>query len=106
MSAMADVVSEPIAAQQAAVTNRQRLRNWFQFAGMLPVLILLCIGFGIENSRFFSLTNASIVLQQAAINTVLAAGMTFVILTAGIDLSVGSILAASAMGALIASLLH
>ena len=101
---MADVVSEPVAARQADITHKQRLRNWFQFAGMLPVLILLCIGFGIENERFFSLTNASIVLQQAAINTVLAAGMTFVILTAGIDLSVGSILAASAMGALLVSL--
>jgi len=102
---MADVVSEPIAARQADITHKQRLRTWFQFAGMLPVLILLCIGFGIENARFFSLTNASIVLQQAAINTVLAAGMTFVILTAGIDLSVGSILAASAMGALLVSLI-
>ena len=41
--------------------------------------------------------------QQAAINIVLAAGMTFVILTGGIDLSVGSILAAAAMVAIIAS---
>ena len=46
---------------------------------------------------FFSLQNLSIVTQQASINIVLAAGMTFVILTGGIDLSVGSILAASAM---------
>ena len=43
--------------------------------------------------------------QQASINTVLASGMTFVILTGGIDLSVGSTLAASAMAALIVSLL-
>ena len=50
-------------------------------------------------------TNLTIVLQQSAINIVLAAGMTFVILTGGIDLSVGSILAASAMVAVIASLL-
>jgi ribose transport system permease protein len=42
-------------------------------------------------------------MQQASINVVLAAGMTFVILTSGIDLSVGSILAMSAMVALIAS---
>ena len=102
---MAEVASEPVAQRQASITHQQRVRNWIQVAGMLPVLILLCIGFGLENSRFVSLTNASIVLQQAAINTVLAAGMTFVILTAGIDLSVGSILAASAMGALIVSLI-
>lgn len=102
---MAEVASEPVASRQVAISNQQRVRNFLQYAGMLPVLIILCIGFGIENERFFSLTNASIVLQQAAINTVLAAGMTFVILTAGIDLSVGSILAASAMGALMVSLI-
>jgi ribose transport system permease protein len=49
--------------------------------------------------------NLSIVAAQASINTVLSAGMTFVILTGGIDLSVGSILAASAMLGLIVSLL-
>ena len=47
----------------------------------------------------------SIVAQQASINTVLAAGMTFVILTGGIDLSVGSILAAASMAGVIASLI-
>jgi ribose transport system permease protein len=42
-------------------------------------------------------------MQQASINVVLAARMTFVILTSGIDLSVGSILAFAAMVAVIAS---
>jgi ribose transport system permease protein len=102
---MADVASGPGATTKVSLSHQQRAGALLQYAGMLPVLIILCIGFGLENERFFSLTNASIVLQQAAINTVLAAGMTFVILTAGIDLSVGSILAASAMGALIFSLI-
>ena len=52
---------------------------------------------------FFTLQNLSIVTQQASINIVLAAGMTFVILTGGIDLSVGSMLAAAAVTALLAS---
>jgi ribose transport system permease protein len=47
--------------------------------------------------------NLSIMAQQASINIVLAAGMTFVILTGGIDLSVGSILAAAAMVGMIVS---
>ena len=64
---------------------------------MLPVLVILAIGFHLLSGRFLSVNNLSIVMQQASINTVLAAGMTFVILTGGIDLSVGSILAASAM---------
>jgi len=88
-------------AQEA---KRQRARLIIRAAGMLPVLLLLCVGFHfLSDGRFFSGQNLGIVLQQAAVNTVLAAGMTFVILTGGIDLSVGSILAAAAMAGLIVS---
>jgi ribose transport system permease protein len=92
-----------IEARQGAQARKQRMRSILQIAGMLPVLILLCLFFELTTDRFLSLMNISIVAQQAAINIVLAAGMTFVILTGGIDLSVGSILAGSAMVALIAS---
>jgi ribose transport system permease protein len=88
-------------AQRA--TRAQTLRAVFQTIGMLPVLIVIGIGFDLLNGRFASVGNLSIVTQQASINIVLAAGMTFVILTGGIDLSVGSILAASAMMAVIVS---
>lgn len=71
--------------------------------GMLPVLVLLAIGFSLATDNFFSVQNLSIITQQAAINIVLAAGMTFVILTGGIDLSVGSIVAASAVVAMLVS---
>ena len=85
-------------------TKRQRVRLLIRAAGMLPVLLLLCGGFHyFSDGRFFTAQNLGIVVQQAAVNTVLAAGMTFVILTGGIDLSVGSILAASAMAGLIIS---
>ncbi|MDD1518976.1 MULTISPECIES: ABC transporter permease subunit [Bradyrhizobium] len=85
----------------AAETRRQRMRMLISALGMLPVLLILCIGFNVlSEGRFFTGQNLGIVLQQAAVNTVLAAGMTFVILTGGIDLSVGSILAASAMAGL------
>ena len=90
-------------ARQGAQAHKQRMRTILQVAGMLPVLILLAVFFQVTTDRFMSWQNLSIVTQQAAINIVLAAGMTFVILTAGIDLSVGSILAASAMVAIIAS---
>ena len=85
----------------AAETKRLRVRALISALGMLPVLLLLCIGFHyLSEGRFFTGQNLGIVLQQAAVNTVLAAGMTFVILTGGIDLSVGSILAAAAMAGL------
>ncbi|MGI4746832.1 MAG: ABC transporter permease subunit [Janthinobacterium lividum] len=94
------------AASGAGLSARQvQVRSMIQAAGMLPVLVILAIGFHLLGGhRFLSVQNLSIVAQQAAINCVLASGMTFVILTGGIDLSVGSILAASAMGALIMSL--
>ncbi|MCM5559315.1 ribose ABC transporter permease [Pleomorphomonas sp. NRK JP5] len=82
-----------------------RLQTAIQLFGMLPILILLCIGFELLSGRFITLVNLSIVMQQAAINTTLASGMTFVILTGGIDLSVGSIVAASAMVSVLSSLI-
>ncbi|MBS9721358.1 ribose ABC transporter permease [Tianweitania sp. BSSL-BM11] len=94
------------AAQDAPKTrNNQHIKTVIVALGMLPVLILLGIGFELLTGKFLSVSNLSIVTQQAAINVVLAAGMTFVILTGGIDLSVGAILASSAMGAIIVSLL-
>ncbi|MEO8667945.1 MAG: ribose ABC transporter permease [Bauldia sp.] len=90
-------------APPAARALRHGVGFGLRTLGMLPVLIIVCIVFYLLNERFFSLQNISIVAQQASINIVLAAGMTFVILTAGIDLSVGSILAASAMVALVVS---
>ncbi|MBD0415101.1 ABC transporter permease subunit [Oryzicola mucosus] len=86
------------------VADKARLRSTLTALGMLPVLIIIAIGFHLLSGRFLTVNNLSIVTQQASINTVLAAGMTFVILTGGIDLSVGSILAASAMIAVIVSL--
>jgi ribose transport system permease protein len=83
--------------------HRARMKSFMRTAGMLPVLVLLCVGFGVLTDGFFTLQNVSIVAQQASINIVLAAGMTFVILTGGIDLSVGSVLSAAAVAAVLAS---
>jgi ribose transport system permease protein len=57
------------------------------------VLIGLVILFGIASPHFFSTDNLLNVMQQSAINAILGIGLTFVIISAGIDLSVGSILA-------------
>ena len=56
----------------------------------LIVLIIACIIFGLVNDRFFRAANLSIVLQQAAVVGSLAVGQTLIILTAGIDLSIGA----------------
>jgi ribose transport system permease protein len=89
--------------RQKRIEHRERMQVIMRTAGMLPVLILLCIGFSVVTEGFMTFQNLSIVMQQASINIVLAAGMTFVILAGGIDLSVGSVLAAAAVTALLAS---
>ena len=68
---------------------------------MKPVLglILFSVVITIIRPNFMTSANLLNVLRQTSINAIIAAGMTFVILTGGIDLSVGSILAfSSAVG--------
>lgn len=56
-------------------------------------LVLLCIILTMLTDKFFTAQNGLNVLRQVAVNTCIATGMTLVVLTAGIDLSVGSVLA-------------
>jgi inositol transport system permease protein len=59
----------------------------------LVFLIVLMAGFAIGEPRFLSPFNLFNVMRQVSVYGLLAVGMTFVILTAGIDLSIGSLLA-------------
>lgn len=109
MTDQATSTSAVATTAQSQTQKTFRLQALVRTLGMLPVLVVLCILFQVltlwinGEGRFLSLQNLSIVAEQASINTVIAAGMTFVILTAGIDLSVGSILAAAAVVALTVS---
>jgi len=58
-------------------------------------LVGLIVVFSILSPRFLDYYNLTNVLRQTSLNAIMAVGMTFVILTGGIDLSVGSILAFS-----------
>lgn len=80
------------------------LADTMQAMGILPVLILIVIVFSFIAPNFMTEANMLNITRQASINIVLAAGMTFVILTGGIDLSVGSILGVTAVMALVGSL--
>ncbi|MHC5073497.1 MAG: ABC transporter permease [Planctomycetota bacterium] len=72
--------------------------------GTLFGLVGLCIVLWILTPRFLTVDNLLNVAQQTSINAIIAVGMTFVIISAGIDLSVGSIVAFSGM--VLASLLQ
>ncbi|KVL06222.1 ABC transporter permease [Burkholderia cepacia] len=58
-------------------------------------LIVVCIAMMIASPSFLSAANLENVLRQVSINAIIAVGMTCVILTGGIDLSVGSVMALS-----------
>ncbi|MGE0297173.1 ABC transporter permease [Pseudonocardia sp.] len=59
--------------------------------GPLAVLVLSVLAFSLVADRFLSAANLGLVLQQVTVIAVLALGQTLIILTAGIDLSVGAI---------------
>jgi ribose transport system permease protein len=59
----------------------------------LIALLVLCITIGLLSDKFFTAGNGWNVLRQVAVNVCIAVGMTLIVLTAGIDLSVGSVLA-------------
>ncbi|USK65127.1 ABC transporter permease [Peribacillus frigoritolerans] len=67
---------------------------WQKF-GPLLALVLLFIVITVLNPSFMEPNNILNLLRQTSINALIAFGMTFIILTGGIDLSVGSILALS-----------
>jgi ribose transport system permease protein len=92
-------------AAQAAAKRKEAVRSIIQTAGMLPVLVLICILFAFLTPNFLTQNNLVNVVRQASINIVLAAGMTFVILTGGIDLAVGSVLGFTAVIAVVVSLI-
>jgi fructose transport system permease protein len=95
---MTDILEAPAPAAellQPKDTITRRVHNTLhRMPALSPLLVLViaCLCFGLDNGRFLRPENMSIVLQQAAVVGALAVGQTLVILTAGIDLSVGAVM--------------
>jgi ribose transport system permease protein len=79
------------------LTRRPAVRSWLGENGSLAALVVLAIALSLLSSDFLSVTNLLNVGVQAAVTAILAFGATFVIITAGIDLSVGAVAALSAI---------
>ncbi len=81
-------------ALTAAGTVGHADRRWlFEGLGLTIVIVVLAVIFALINPRFASVANFSNILTQASFIIIMAVGMTFVITSAGIDLSVGSLVA-------------
>ncbi len=81
-------------------TPLSRVRNLLhRYPALSPgiVLIVAVIVFGVISPRFFFVNNLSLITQQVAVVGTLAIAQTLVILTAGIDLSVGAIMVLASM---------
>ncbi|MDN6623770.1 MAG: ABC transporter permease [Acidipropionibacterium jensenii] len=84
-------------AAPAKVSPARRVGHWALNHGALVGLIVLCVALFIATPAFLTVSNVINIGIQTAVVAILAFGMTFVIITAGIDLSVGSLVAFSAM---------
>ena len=86
-----------------AVINKKTYRQSLSKFQSLIALIILCLVISLLSDKFLTATNAWNVMRQISVNICISVGMTLVVLTAGIDLSVGSVLALC--GAITAGLL-
>ena len=73
------------------------IERYINILGPLVMILTLCLFMAFADPRFFRVQNIMIILQDASIYMVLAMGMTLVITGRGIDLSIGSITALSAV---------
>lgn len=84
--------------------GKSEYKKIFNKYGIIFAFIILCMAISLAgelsvhlgywtDNYFLSKDNALIILRQVSINGILAIGMTFVIITAGVDLSVGAVLA-------------
>lgn len=85
------------------MANTQQIKHYLIKFQSIIALMLMCIVLSFLSDSFLSGENAWNVMRQISVNVIISVGMTLVILTGGIDLSVGSILALS--GAVTAGLL-
>ncbi|WP_331468120.1 ABC transporter permease subunit [Terrisporobacter sp.] len=92
-------MSSQVKQQPKNIDLKEFLIKYKSLVGLLVLITIVTI----LSPSFLSTKNIFNILRQTSVNGIIATGMTFVILTGGIDLSVGSILAIS--GAVCASLL-
>ncbi len=78
--------------------------KWWDRVGILIVLLVLLILMSTFAPNFNRVDNLLNIARSISVNAILAAGMTFVILTSGIDLSVGSIVAVSGVVSVVAAM--
>ena len=81
-----------------------KLRTWLRQFGLVIALAAIIVGLSIVKPTFLTFSNGINVGRQISINGILAVGVTYVLLTGGVDLSLGSLVALT--GVVAACLAH
>ncbi len=101
---MTELTTAPKPSQEPSGSNRTfDFATWWDRVGILVVLVILVALMAAIAPNFASTDNLLNIARSISINAILAAGLTFVILTSGIDLSVGSIVAVSGVVSVLAA---
>jgi ribose transport system permease protein len=77
--------------------RKKILKDYLNTFGVVLTLLLLCAFLAIASPKFLTVNNLMNIAGQAAVNSIISIGLFLAILTSGIDLSVGSVLALSTM---------
>ncbi|MBK5237723.1 MAG: ABC transporter permease [Actinomycetales bacterium] len=99
MNSLNNVAAAKRSGSASAKWSGQNVGNVLIRNSMVVVLLFVMIYFATQNERFATIDNFRTILIAAAPFALVALGQTLVILTGGIDLSVGSVIAVSAMSA-------
>ena len=86
-----DAMRDPVPAR----LDGHALRRVALRYSLVIILVLFIVALAISSRSFLTISNLNVILIQVAANALLATGATFVILTGGIDLSVGSVVGLS-----------
>lgn len=78
-------------------TNKFDFRTFLKKYGTITILIVMCVALTIISPRFLQVRNLMNIVKQISIYAIIGCGMTMVVITSGIDLSAGAMVAVSSM---------
>ena len=88
-----DAAEATVTMELATISGRRRTRDWLERLLPFASVMILFIVLSVASPYFLTLQNLSSVCRQTAVINIIALGMTLIMISGGIDLSVGSVMA-------------
>lgn len=85
-------MDKQVKARVRRTTESKAMQSFRNLSGVLIAAVVICVALSLLSDKFLQVRNAVTILRTTSINAIVAFGMTFVIITGGIDLSVGSVM--------------